>query len=230
LPLPDGATASLAVFSPGGSNLAIFDNTAGVLYLLPLQGGRPGNVRVLDLSVIGAPLAMLAVSDGDDRLIAGITAVDPAGAFVADMGGKYRAISSFDRPTSVTFLGGTGDVVFADSGTRTVSRIADPLSGAAPEAIPFDGLGDNLRVSSSPDVKTLLVLDGSRTVRSVDVKSGTVSAIECDCAPGAGQALRGRSVFRLTDALDQPVWILDAGWSEPRLVFVPAVPSEAVSQ
>jgi hypothetical protein len=173
-------------------------------------------------------ISMIAVSDGDDPLIAGIR--ETGSVFVVDLAANYRAIADFQRPTSLAFLGTTRDLAIADSGAHSVARLTNPLAGGAPEALTIDGLGDGVQIVSSSDGKTLLVLDGSRTVRWFDTSAGTAASVECECTPAAGQTLRGRSLFRVTESVDQPVWILDAGSNDPRLLFVPAAPSEAAAQ
>jgi hypothetical protein len=189
-----------------------------------LSDGRAGEGRAVDLPVPESGVTALAVSDGDDPLIAGI--LEDATVFVADTAGNFRSIA-FAMPVSLTFLGGAGDLAVADGGPRAVWRLDTPLAGSAPALLHSEGLmGDRLRLASSADGRTLLILDSSRTVRVIDLRSGAATALECECPPVAPQALRGNSVFRLTEAVEQPVWIVDAGSGEPRLLFVPAISTE----
>jgi hypothetical protein len=46
-------------------------------------------------------------------------------------------------------------------------------------------------------------------------------AIACACTPTSLERLAGGATFRLNDAGQGPVWLLDAQSSPPRIVFVP---------
>jgi hypothetical protein len=46
-------------------------------------------------------------------------------------------------------------------------------------------------------------------------------SLSCGCQPTSLHRLRGNSVFRLNDPSEQPVMVLDASGSQPRIVIVP---------
>jgi DNA-binding beta-propeller fold protein YncE len=108
--------------------------------------------------------------------------------------------------------GGAGVVLFRDvAGTFTQSLLAPPDDSiAAPAGLAFSSDGRRLYLASS----------AARSVTVFDLATGDRSAIACNCAPAALVPMGNR--FRLNEPGAGPLWLLDAGSRDSRVVFVPA--------
>jgi len=79
-------------------------------------------------------------------------------------------------------------------------------------------------VAFSADGKRVFVSAAAvHAVMSYDAATGAKNVIECECSPSG--LVRMGDVFRLNELSGEPLWMLDAGRSEPRIVFVPAMSS-----
>ena len=167
-------------------------------------GGAPGSLAVSDdgaflLFAAGGSIRLLGTAGGNRKLM---DAGD--GALVSFASGGHDA--------AVADPGGAGVVLFRDvAGASTQSALApagDTL--AAPVGLAFSPDGRKLYLASS----------AARSVTVLDLSTGDRSAIQCDCTP-AGLVPMG-NLLRLTDFGAGPLWLLDAGAADPRMVFVPA--------
>ena len=77
-------------------------------------------------------------------------------------------------------------------------------------------------LGASLDGRRVFVGMGSGTIISVDLGSGQLTTMLCNCRPAAMQQLKGNAVFRLTDVEYSGILILDGDAEEPRIVMTPA--------
>ena len=229
---------TIVAFSPSGSLAALYDSTANAMVFA-------GNAPVLP-STLPAAVKALAISDGAAPLIAGALADGAGSIFVADGQGHAQTLSGFRDVSALAFVGATTDLAIADQRARRVLLIHDPLSGNAPQilfSVPAISQGP-IQIASSADGVVLAVLAGAGSSESSGAPQRGIAAhgperratlgllriadqqwteVDCNCTPQKLAPLRGNAVFRLTDAVDQPVWILDGDSSPARISFVPAV-------
>jgi sugar lactone lactonase YvrE len=126
--------------------------------------------------------------------------------------GALVAFAPGGHDAAVADPGGAGVVLFRDvagASTRSVLAVADD-SIAAPVGLAFSPDGRKLYVASS----------AARSVTVLDLATGDRSAIPCDCVL-AGLVPMGH-LLRLTELGAGPLWLLDAGARDPKMVFVPA--------
>jgi YVTN family beta-propeller protein len=97
------------------------------------------------------------------------------------------------------------------------------VAGAATQSVlapPGDSIAAPVGLAFSPDGRKLYVASSAaRSVTVLDPATGERSAIACDCAP-AGLVPMG-NLLRLTEPGAGPLWLLDAGGGNPKMVFVP---------
>jgi hypothetical protein len=241
LGMPPGLIPSLVAFSPSGTVAAIYDSSTNALWL------KGAVSREVDLSPLPDMIALLAVSDGAGQLVAG-SLRDRRSVFVIGADGSYRMITGLTEVTDLTFLGSGGDLAIADQGQKRILVVRDPLAGGDATGV-FDlpaALDAPVRVATSADGGLLAVLSVTgpdmrksqsrgggvprRATTRPDVllgllrlRDGLWNAVTCDCTPVTLAALRGNAVFRLTQNLGQPLWILDGDSAPARVVFIPAV-------
>jgi DNA-binding beta-propeller fold protein YncE len=108
------------------------------------------------------------------------------------------------------------DVAVIHSGTLTVYR--DVTGAATRRELPVASSAS--AVAFSADGRTVFIArERARSVSVIDIESGSITPLACDCAPTALAPMG--ALFRLNELTDSPLWLLDASAS-PRLVFVPA--------
>jgi len=94
------------------------------------------------------------------------------------------------------------------------SRLALPDRLANPVAVA--GTDEYLLVASEDGVLARLRRDGS-----------AVESLECGCKAATLTRMGRAHLYRVNDAGDGPVWLLDAGEAQPRLLFIPPAVKEA---
>ena len=241
--LPAAFHPSQVTFSPTGAVAAFYDPSANELWLTHPDAGR------LDLSQLPGAIALLAVSDRADRPLAGTLRDDPHTVFVLDAQGGYRRIPGFTEVTDLTFVGASAALAVADAGARRVLLLDGSDDFAAPDAaLELPGAPDApFHVASSADGALLAVLvaggnqkrarartpaaAGRRPMQSPNPVLGLLrlagrrwNPVDCVCSPVGLFPVNGNAVFRLTDRIDEPLWILDGDSPAARAVFIPAVP------
>ena len=240
--LPAAFQPTVVRFSPTGMTAAFYDAATNELWV------KRDGVRQLDTSQLPAAIDHFAAGDLAQTPVAGTLAGDHHSVFLMDDKGGIRRITGFTEVTDVSFVGGSGALAIADGGAKQVLLVRDPLTGNAPELqLELAGAQDGrFRIASSNDGNLLALLAAPASGRQEDgrplkvlprrpVKPGNPVLgllrladrqwipLECDCVPSDLVPLNGNAVYRLTDRIDQPLWILDGDSAAPRLIFVPAV-------
>jgi hypothetical protein len=211
------ASPERLVFSPTGSSAALY--AGGKIQIVTGLPASPAAGSTFDLSSLLAlpgghghrPLAgSFAVSDDGAYLLV----AEGAGVQLFGPGGTRQIVST--RNTAVTFLPGSHDAAVAGSGVTLLKDVG----GAATAQVLADSdpALNSLGLAYSAD-GAKLYLASSQGVAAFDLASGTRTAIPCDCSP-AGITGMG-NLFRLNDAGQAPLWLLDANAATPRIVFVP---------
>jgi WD40 repeat protein len=218
-------SAARVVFSPAGTAAAL--ETAGRVQIVK---GLP------DAAVIAATLTLpsvrsasaLAASPRPRLSRAGSLAISDDGAYLLFVAGGsvqlmgtagdgYKLMDA-GAGALVAFSAGGHDAAIAWGGAGLV--LFRDLTGAS-ERRELTGTAAPTGLAFSPDGRKLFVASASaRSVAGYDLGSGDRATIACDCKPGALVAMG--NLFRLNEPGVDPLWLLDAGAAEPRIVFVPA--------
>jgi hypothetical protein len=218
------------VFSPSGTAAALFAmGKARVLTGLPNAPALAGTVAVPDSGQVTArpgrtspgrtPIGPLALSDDGAYLLT-----------VAQ--GSVRLLNSQGENRSLVLAGPDAFVAFGPGGHD--AAVMDPVAGltllrdaagaASPQvlATPGGGLIDPVGLAFSQDAATLYVASGTaQSVTAFNLAAGgSRSAIGCACTPSILVPMG--KLFRLNDLGRGPLWLLDTGGGNPRMVFVPA--------
>jgi hypothetical protein len=217
-------------FSPSGSALAL--HTGGTVQVFTGLPDSPVLAGTLEFRAeVTEPQA--ASFRGPRRMNSGSLAVSDDGAYVllADSNSvRLLGIAGVNR--TLTDAGAGALVAFAAHGhDAAVAGAADDglvlfrdVAGASERRVPAPGkeLAIPAGLAFSLDGRQLFLANsGARSVTAFDLAAGDRSVIACDCAPSA--LIPMGSVFRLNELGTEPIWLLDAGTTGPRIVFVPAV-------
>ena len=211
----DGLAApARIVFSPSGTAAALYaGGSVQVIKGLPDAPTLAGSVTVPAHAKLPRPLAeALAVSDdGAYLLYAHGGPVELIG-----VAGDSRKLMDAAPGALAAFAPAGHDAAVIHSGTLTAFQ--DVTGAATRRDVP--GLASPSAVAFSSDARTVFVAsERSRSVSAVNVATGDVAPLVCDCAPTSLVAMG--TLFRLNDLGSAPLWLLDAT-AAPRLVFVPA--------
>jgi hypothetical protein len=212
------------VFSPSGSSAALYSSR--VLQVLTGLPDSPALSTAFDLSSSDAPGALAISDDGGFLLFA-------AGGSIRllSTAADNRAVMDASPDALVAFAPQSHDAAVMDAAGAGLALLRDVANASAPQTLAAvdDSLAAPAGLAFSADGRSLLLASASaRSISMFDLASGARSAIACDCAP-AGLVRMG-SVFRLNEPGSAPMWLLDAGAAEPRIVFVPAARPDAAAQ
>jgi hypothetical protein len=214
-------TPERVVFSPSGTAAALYSN--GQAQIITGLRGSPvvgGNLSLGSTDPRrgrrGAPA--MAVSDDGSYLLAALS----SGIQLAGQNGVVRPVIQTGADAVMAFAPGGHDAAIAARGTGAVlikdvpgAATQQPLAGDgpsfnAPVGIAFSGDGSHVFVASASQ-KSAMAFD----------LSGNRSDMTCSCSPAELTPMG--SSFRLNELTTDPLWLVDAGTSGPRVVFVPAL-------
>jgi hypothetical protein len=231
------AGATRLAISPSGTAAAVFgqDRTVQSIRRLP---DTPELVFQVDVSDIPGHLQGLAVADdGTLALLNFITPGDTTLWVVSSNGSRW--VLPAQRPSAATFLTNRHDVLIADDAAQEVFLLSNIDQEASRLSVASfgDGFHAFSGVASSEDGLHVFVTSRkSETVTLIDLERGLSVPLPCHCQATGFRALKGTSVFRLSDLTDSPIAILDASSAEPRIVVLPITspatvpPPEEVTQ
>ena len=174
----------------------------------------------VDLSAAGVPFS-LAVSDDALTLLVSVNNSIRLVASYADMGklidtapGALVAFAAGGHDAAVSDAG-AGVILFHDLAGAGGSQVIAPPdeNGAAFSALAFSADGKALFLANA----------AAQAVTQLDLTAGSRNRIACNCSPTV--LARMGNVFRLTELASEPLWLLDAPESTPRIMFVPAFES-----
>ena len=201
-------------FSPSGTAAALA--AAGRVQVVTGLLGAPALVGMVDA---GAARGSLAISDDGAFLL--LTA--RGSIRLVGTAGENRKLMDVGDGALAAFAPGGHDAAVADSGGAGVVLFRD-VAGASTQSLlapPDDSLAAPVGLAFSPDGRKLyLASSAARSVTVLDLATGDRSAIACDCAPTCLIPMGNR--LRLTELGAGPLWLLDGGGGEARMVFVPA--------
>ena len=222
------------VFSPSGHAAALF--TLGKVQVfqglpgapalagaitLPSTGGRQPSPAPAGRSRQRTPTAAdFAISDDGVYLLT----VSGGSVRLLSVNGENRSLvpAGADAGALVAFAPGGHDAAVFDPAAGLL-LIRDASGAASPQTIaqPDDSLASAAGIGFSQDGAKLYVASAAaHGVVIFDLSASSRSTIACDCTP-ATLAPMG-SLFRLNEFGSGPLWLLDAGATSPRIVFVPA--------
>jgi hypothetical protein len=209
---------AIVAYSPSGTTVALYAGSR-----VQLVSGLPDAPVVsgsIDLTSAGVP-SSLAVSDDARTLLASLTGSIRLFESYADMGklidtapGALVAFAAGGHDAAVADAG-AGILLFHDLAGAGASQLIAPPdeNGAASSALAFSADGKALFLASA----------NLQAVTQLDLTSSARTRIACSCSPTV--LARMGNVFRLTELAGDPLWLLDAPESTPRIVFVPAFES-----
>jgi hypothetical protein len=210
------AGALQTAVSPRGTAAALYFGDSGKALILT---GLPNAPQVLrEVTLDGAP-AVLAVSDDGTGLAAVVLnpTTNDATVFSYSAPGAGQALLSDHRFSSLEFVPGGATLLLA---TETAVYLYQDGQGLQLLADQRDGIADVVGAAASGDGARVFIATRSGLVAVRNLAAATQTLISCSCQPAGMWRLRGNAVFRLNELGAGPVWLVDGGAADPRILFV----------
>jgi hypothetical protein len=137
--------------------------------------------------------------------------------------GFAQRLGAFQSISALRFAGGGSDALVADEAANAVYLIQN---ASGPTQINIlgsaqDGLSRPVAVEAM-DARRVLVANAGAGKLTILYRDGTPPvSIACGCSPAVLHQLAGSSVYRLTQSSQEPMWLLDAGGNETRILTIP---------
>jgi hypothetical protein len=200
------APSHVAVSEDGASLLlSVSEGDAAGLYYLPGYLPAEGSIGPKDV----VPAATTHPRD--------LQSAASAGA------GFARSVGNFQSVSGLRFAGSGSDALIADGVANAVYLIQD-VSGSQHISMlgsAQDGLSQPVAIEAMDAGGVLVANAGTRRLTMLYRDGTPAVSIPCGCAPSVLHQLAGNSVYRLTEPSKEPMWLLDAGGPELRIVAVP---------
>jgi len=218
--------ADVISISPSGSAAAIYDSDARQIHTIGGLPRKPGQVRTFSASRILGHVASLSVTDDGALVLVRSEGSDDEQtrvelSVIGESGLSWRVPT---EDAAVAFVAGRRDLLIADNLTKSVYLVTD--IGRSYARLPLFSPSDDGEIFSaaatSADASRVFVTTQSGAVAIMDVGTGQLAWLSCECRPTTLEPLKGTSLFRLTEGSDtEPIIALDASSSEPRFVLTP---------
>jgi hypothetical protein len=224
-----GAT-SLVLSNSGGYALVTGQSSAGVSNALVISGlPQAAATRSLNVSALGPILGIAASDTGTLALAAGsgqsgISVV----AFAGQGAGTH--VATAQAFGGLQFVPNSDELVVPDGASGAVTAISHVNTSPSSAVLsPPGGITAPVALDITPNGRWVVAANHSGDVLRIDLTGATASTkAHCSCAPTQVLALNGSSngtAVRLVTPAGGPLWVVDAGSSAPRVLFVPAITS-----
>lgn len=205
--------------SAGGTAAALYYKGGNHVLLISGLPAAPRISERLYLSASQVPSA-LAVSDDGQTLLAGIADT----VYWVSPSGEVPILKGLHKIVSIA-LASNHTALVADGVANQIHRVQHVTTAVEPDVVagPKQGIAAPVAVAISHDGKRAFVANSkSGTVAILDLQAKTeVGRLSCQCTPTGLDRLAGTDVFRLTEPLNAPMWVLDGAAHQSRIVFVP---------
>lgn len=212
-------------FSPSGDSLALFYRGSRQLIAVTGIPQAPKLASSWDLTSYGGELTALAIKDGGDELLGGITQASGGVLVLFPNGGLASVLLPMNRPAAAQYLWGSRDAIVADQAAGTVSLLkrASGSFQQLPVTHPEDGLAGPDLIAVDRAGRTLLVgQSGGPSGLAVDLSTASVASFQCDCVLSALEPLNGNLIYRVTALNAGRLVTMDASGSMPRFQTIGA--------
>jgi hypothetical protein len=229
-----GGTATRIALLPGATSLVLSHSGAYALVMGKSSSGAafaasvsglPGSPSVRSLNVATLP-AIVGGAASDTGTVALASGSASGGvSVVAFVGqGAGTQVGTLQSFGGVQFAPGSDELVVADGGSGAVTAIShvntNPSSAVVSAA---GGIAAPVGLDITSNGRWVVAASAKGDVLRIDLSGASTPALaHCSCAPSQVAALSGNTMHLVTAGAG-PLWIVDAGSSAPRVLFVPAI-------
>ena len=221
--------ASRMVLSPEGTAAALYFSNGNRIQIVSGLPGAPAMTQEIPLTPLRSPLAGFAVSD-DGQLVLCAEAADgvavPA-AVVLSSAGDLNRIPLAGAATALAFAPKSHDAVLVTGSEALLVRDVETSSERI--ALRGDDIPGATAAAFSPDhrKKTAGRIffanadTGKVTIYDLKAEDSPSVTLDCQCQPAGLFRMGSSPVYRLTEYSGNPLQILDAALTTPRIVVIP---------
>src|SRR5271170_4633017 len=131
------------------------------------------------------------------------------------------------------FVPNSDELVVADGASGALTAISHVNMMPSPATLsPAGGIAAPVALDITTNGRWVVAANHTGDVLRIDLTGATASTkLHCSCAPSQVLALNGSmsgTAVRLVTTGGGPLWIVDAGSSAPRVLFIPAISPASV--
>ncbi len=221
--------ANALVLSNSGTYALVTGKDASGVGIASVISGLPQSpaTRTLNVSALASISGGAASDTGTVALAAGS---GQSGASVVAFAGQGSGVQVATAQAfgGMQFVPNSDELVVADGESGTITAISHVNTTPASAVLaPAGGIGSPLALDITPNSRWVLVANHAGDVLRIDLTGAAAATkLHCSCAPSQVLAMRGSTTgttVRLVTSGGGPLWIVDAGGTAPRVLFIPAL-------
>jgi len=215
IPVEDAiASPDRIAFSPSGAAAILYDSATGRMQALT---GLPDSPALQEIQPAGSPAAgAFAIADNATIVLAtssGVLVIGPgSSSSPLPLPGSVAVIAFLRGSLDLLAVTHSGDLYVAKNinGNLDIHQIyTGDEQTASPVAVQF-----------SPDGATAFAANTAGILSTIDLNTGSIAAVSCQCAPTGLEPFGRAGLFRITEISARPLLLFDGAGN--RLWFVPA--------
>ena len=218
-----GVTSDLMMAtSPSGSAAAIYDAGTASIQIIRTPRQSLQVAQRFDSSNIPGRASSIAVSDDGSVVLAKFVDSGTAELWMMNSSGALQRLP-VDQPSAAAFFANRNDAIISSDATQSAAILLDAGQRAmqVPLVSAINGMAGFSSIAASDDGGRVFLEDAeSGNIAIVDVQTRTSVVVPCGCRPTGFYHLKGNSIFGLSEASQQPIRVLDASSTVPRIVFI----------
>jgi len=211
--------------SAKGGVAAIYHPRAGGLQFITGLPNTPVVSSLLPFPALPQSATAMAVSDDAKAVLLATHETKGGSIVLLTRDSQARVLTLLGKASAISFLPDTDNALAADELNSAVLLIHEVTGAAITSTLAGagEGISRPVGVGVSGDGHLVFVANAqSRTIVTLDLQSGRLTSLVCNCTPTGLYRLKGNAAFRLNELSDANLQLFDAGISEPRVMFVPA--------
>jgi hypothetical protein len=213
----------IMVTSPSGNAAAVYDAGRASIQIIRTPRQSPQVAQQFDTSNIPGGASSIAVSDDGSVVLARFVDSGTAGLWMMNSSGAVQRLP-MDQPSAAAFFANRNDAIVGSAATQSATIImnAGQTATQVPLVSTIDGMAGFSSIAASDDGGRVFLGDAtSGNIAVVDVQTGQSIVVPCGCQPTGFYHLKGNSIFGLNAPSQEPIRVLDASSTVPRIVFIP---------
>ena len=205
-------------FSPSGDSLVLYYRNDRKLIVVNQVPQSPQIAASWDLSSYQGDLTSLAVKDGGDVLLAGVTQTSGGVLLLFRKGVAPNVLLPMSHPSAAQFFWSSEDAVVADQAQSLVYLLKN-VTGAIETRVlarPEDGLTGVDLLAVDRFARTVVAAhSGGPLGLVIDLSQSAAQIAPCQCAISALEPLNGDRFYRVSSLTNGQFFALDASASTP---------------
>jgi len=217
---------SVAVRSTKGSAAVLYYASEQKIRIVTQLTSAPTLAESIDVLPGLGEITRMAVSDDGQLVIYAVSQPDSDVLYSWTSTSGHRLVTILQRISGIA-MREKGDIVVTDSKQNAVYYITDPTRSASTVLLADDrnGVSNPTGVATVGGDRIYVTNAASRTVLVLTLSGQVLRVLTCNCEP-SGLYPFSDSVYRLSERVDQTIYLLKVGATDDRIVFVPAFPND----